>query len=70
MAAWSTDQSNDILLHSQNRPTGDRWLKVNIQCFEDSRVSCSKGFKNTWLKSTFIVNHIEFQHATYLIQQY
>ena len=22
-----TDQSSDILQHSQNRPTGDRWLK-------------------------------------------
>ena len=38
MAAWSTDQSNDMLLHSPNRPTGDRWLKVNIQCFKNSRV--------------------------------
>ena len=23
----SSDQSSDILQHSQNRPTGDRWLK-------------------------------------------
>ena len=23
----STNQSSDILQHSQNRPTGDRWLK-------------------------------------------
>ena len=22
-----TNQSSDILQHSQNRPTGDRWLK-------------------------------------------
>ena len=24
------DQSSDILQHSQNRPTGDRWLKLNL----------------------------------------
>ena len=25
--ASQTDQSSDVLQHSQNRPTGDRWLK-------------------------------------------
>ena len=26
--ARNLDQSSDILQHSQNRPTGDRWLKL------------------------------------------
>ena len=25
--SWISNQSSDILQHSQNRPTGDRWLK-------------------------------------------
>ena len=24
---WETNESTDIQQHSQNRPTGDRWLK-------------------------------------------
>ena len=37
-----TNQSSDILQHSQNRPTGDRWLKFKKMDNPDSEIKFDK----------------------------
>ena len=36
----TTNQSSDILQHSQNRPTGDRWLKFYNTTIQIIKQNC------------------------------
>ena len=42
----TSNQSSDILQHSQNRPTGDRWLKFQNTTIQIIKQNCKLDISN------------------------